>query len=132
MKGLCLFLLAALSVSLFAETVVKISAPFAFPTAVGVTAGQSSLDGAASFICKPHFGGKNAVLFSWSLPLASGKGTISIFTVRGTKIRSFAVTTHQGSMQWDVSKEGRLANGTYLASLSYGIYTRTSKIILYR
>jgi hypothetical protein len=52
MKSLCLLLMAALSVGIFAETVVKFSSPFAFPTAVGVATGHPLQDGAASFVCK--------------------------------------------------------------------------------
>ncbi len=131
MKSLCLFLVAALSVGLFAETVVKNSVPFAFPTIVGVAGDHSLQSSKVSFACRTIVAGRSAIEFSWSLPGKAEKGSISVFTIAGSHIKTFSMTSQRGSIRWDISADKKLARGIYIAALSYGIYKQNLKIVLY-
>lgn len=132
MKRYCLILVVALSAGLFAETVTKSSAPFAFPATVNVREGRSMLNSDASFVAKAHFTGRKAITFSWSLPSKAKHGVISIFSIDGSRIAWFAITSAQGNLQWDVWKNTPAANGIYLATLTYGPYKRDCKVVIYR
>ena len=131
MKGFCLLLMAALAVSLSAETVVKVSAPFAFPIAVGVTGDRSLQSTKVSFTCRTGFAGRSVIEFSWSLPGKAEKGSISVFNIAGSHIKTFSMTSQHGSVRWDFSADKKLAKGIYIATLSYGIYKQNLKIVHY-
>ena len=131
MKGFCLLLMAALSVSLSAETVVKISAPFAFPTAVGVSGDRSLQSTKAAFACRTVFTGRSIIEFSWSIPGKAANGSISVFTIAGAHVKTFSMASQHGSVRWDLSSGKKLARGIYIATLSYGIYKQNLKIVQY-
>jgi hypothetical protein len=131
MKGFCLLLMAAFSVNLYAETVTKISAPFAFPTTSGVTGDRSFQSTKASFTCRTGFAGRSMIEFSWSLPGKAEKGSISVFTIAGSHIKTFSMTSQCGSVRWDLSASKKLARGIYIATLSYGIHKQNLKIVQY-
>jgi len=131
MKSFCLLLMAALSVSLFAETVVKNSAPFAFPITVGVTGDHSLQSTKASFTCRTIFAGRSVIEFSWSLPGKAEKGSIYIFTIAGSHIKTLSLPSQHGIVRWDISADKKLAKGIYIAKLSYGIYKQNLKIVHY-
>lgn len=134
MNRLCLIIITVVvaSAGLFAETVVKNSAPFAFPTAVGTAADRQPFGGDASFTGKAVVAGKNAIVFSWSLPSAAKKGAISIFRIDGSLIASFTLNSPHGNMQWSAAGKTHAATGIYLATLSYGTFKRDCKVILYK
>jgi hypothetical protein len=128
------FLIMAFAVwaGLFAETVVKNSAPFSFPTTVGTMVDRQLLAGDASFRGKAVCTGKSAIVFWWSLPSAAENGVISIFRVDGSRIASLAIASSRGSVHWGIAGKTQAANGIYLATLSYGTIKRDCKVILYK
>jgi len=131
MKSFCLLLMTVLSVSLFAETVVKNSAPFAFPITVGVRGDHSLQSTKVSFTCRTIFAGRSVIEFSWSLPGKAGKGSISVFTIAGSRIKTFSMASQHGIVRWDISADKKLARGIYIATLSYGIHKQNLKIVQY-
>ena len=131
MKGFCLLLMAALSVSLYAETVTKISAPFAFPTTVGVSGDRTFQSTMASFACRTGFAGRSMIEFSWSLPGKAEQGSISVFTISGSRIKTFPMNAQCGIVRWNMSAGKKLARGIYIATLSYGTHKQNLKIVQY-
>jgi hypothetical protein len=118
--------------SLFAaETVIKNSAPFSFPLTVGVKWKQSPQGKEASFVSRSHCMGRKVVEFSWSLPGKTEKGTISIFTIAGSRIKTFSVNAPEGSIRWEISTDKKVAKGIYFARLTYGKNTKNLKFFVY-
>jgi hypothetical protein len=121
-----------LSQCLYAETTVKNSAPFSFPTTVGVmTAGSLVSASEATFTGRTHFSRANAIDFSWSLTSTAKKGSIAIFTVSGACVTTIPIASQSGSSAVDISG-GKLAHGIYFAKLAYGSFERTVNFIVYR
>jgi hypothetical protein len=132
MKNLFLVLMAVFSVSLYAETVSKLSAPFQFPTAVGVISSHSMLSKDVSFSYNLHSGNRTMIGLSWTLPEKAEKGSISIFTLSGTKIKTFPISENHAGMTWEISGAAKLANGVYLATLTSGSYKKNLQILISR
>ena len=132
MKTILLILLAVFFAGLSAETVVKNSAPFQFPTAVGVKGAISVQSRDISLSYKVHSGNQAVIGLSWSLPDKTPKGSITIFTLAGTKIKTFSITAQQGEVNWDISSGTKPANGVYLTTLTCGTYKKNLQILLSR
>jgi flagellar hook assembly protein FlgD len=125
-------LLAFYASNLFAsEVVVKSSVPFSFPTTVGVAWKVSSAGKDLSFVSKTRSVGRKTVEFSWSVPGTVENGFISVFNVRGVKVKSFSLASREGTVQWDVSTDKRIGNGIYFAKLVCGAYKKNIKIAIY-
>jgi hypothetical protein len=132
MKTRFLILMAVFFAGVSAETVSKNSAPFPFPTTVGAKGFVSFQNKDISFSFKVHSGNRTIIGLSWSLPEKTQKGTISIFTLAGTKIKTFSITGQQGNVNWDLSPGTKLANGVYLATMTSGTYKKNLQILLSR
>jgi hypothetical protein len=129
MKVRLLLLTAALFACLFAETVVKDSAPFPFPTVTGVLTNQLQH---VSFVSKSQWMGANTIAFAWSIPANAKKGNITIYNVLGAQVKTFSLTAPQGMVEWDLSAGRTVASGIYFARLSYGSVTKNLTVVLYR
>jgi hypothetical protein len=132
MKISLLLLMAVFIAGVSGETVSKNSAAFQFPTTVGVKGGFSIQSSDLSFSYKLHSGNRAVLRLAWSLPDKAQKGTISIFTVAGTKIRTFSITEQHGEVSWDISAGKKPANGVYLATMTCGTYKTNLQILLSR
>jgi hypothetical protein len=113
------------------EVVFKNSVPFSFPMAVGVTWKVSSGGKDLSFVSQMRSFGRKVVEFSWSIPGAEENGSISVFSVRGVKIKSFPLISREGKLQWDVLADKRVGNGIYFAKLVCGAYKKNIKVAVY-
>ena len=113
-----------------AETVVKSSAPFSFPLTVGTIRNQSFQGKNPLFVSQIPNRGRKIVEFSWSLSGGNEKGDISIFNLAGSRIKSFPVSSREGSVQWDVASGKKAAGGVYFAKLTCGTYQKSLKIII--
>ena len=122
----------ALSGALFATTTVKNSAPFSFPTVVGVKGGQHLQDITEVFAGGYNPAGGRTVTLSWSLPVKAERGSISIFNITGSKIRTFPIGSSRGYVVWDLSGEKRVGNGIYFATLSYGSCKKNLQLVICR
>ncbi len=110
------------------EDISKSSAPFSF-TVAGVVQGITYFGNSTSFLCKKITNGKEAFAFSWSLPkIKDATGKLSIYGVSGKLIKSFGLSSNQGSFIWNVGR-GHMADGVYFASLSYGQYNKSLRIL---
>lgn len=134
MRTCCLILVFALSVGLHAETVSKNSAAFTFPPSVGVTSGYFTQSQNISFSYNVHSGLRSVIGLSWTLPdaMRAEKGTISVYTLSGTKIRTFLISRNQTSINWDISGAAKPANGVYLAILTSGQQKKNLQILISR
>jgi hypothetical protein len=137
MKSQGLFVSGALAVFLGAalcfsapETITKLSAPFSFPSTVGVAYRGSLPASGASFLYNTRITGKKVVELSWSLPGRANNGVISIFTVSGSKIKTFAITSQTGIVQWDISESKKVSKGVYFASMSFGSGKKNLKLVI--
>jgi hypothetical protein len=113
-----------------AETVVKSSAPFSFPITVGISGNNLLQSANEIFLYNSHMAGNKTVELSWSLPVMAKTGTISIFTVAGVKVKTFAITSRSGRVVWDLT-QGRIGKGVYCATISYGPSTKNLKLVIY-
>lgn len=113
-----------------AETVTKNSAPFSFPLTVGVAWKQSFQGKNISFASQSSLRGRKIIEFSWSLSGKIEKGNISVFNLAGARIKSFPVSSREGSVQWDVASGKKAARGVYFATLVCGSYQKSLKIII--
>jgi flagellar hook assembly protein FlgD len=121
-----------LSISLYAETTVKNSAPFSFPTAVNVRWGQQGfMANEESFVAKARFSGSGTIAFSWSLPVSAKKGNIAVFSVSGSLVKMIPISSQRGTVAMDMAG-GKLSRGVYFAKLSYGAFERTINFIVCR
>jgi hypothetical protein len=112
------------------ETVTKNSAVFSFPTTVGVVWKNSTNGKDPSFVSQTHYAGKKVVELSWFLSGQSDKGYISVFNLAGSRIKTFRITSREGSVQWDATSGTRIAKGIYFAKLVCGTFTKNLRIIL--
>lgn len=137
-RGVCmvrssvLFSIIALSAGIFAETVVKSSPPFQFPSAAGLRSGYAIQDNGVLFSYRARFDRSATIQIAWSLPGKMEKGNISIFSLAGCRIKEFPVSANQGSLEWNLSGSARPASGVYLATLSYGACKKNMQILLSR
>ncbi len=122
-----LSIIVAFSLGAFADTVVKSSAAFAFPTSVSTTAWTFAQANEASFNFTKPLAGKNIVEFSWNLPKRINQGNITVFSVSGAKVKSFPITSSYGTVQWKTN-----ASGIYFAQLSGGSFKKNLQVFLYR
>ncbi|MBN1128517.1 MAG: T9SS type A sorting domain-containing protein [Chitinispirillaceae bacterium] len=122
---------ALLAIGAFAaETVVKNSAPFSFPLTVGTVTGKQAFAGHASFTAAYRTAGGMFLDLSWSFSSNRHAGTITLFSLRGTIIRSFPIKAASGFIRLNIS-ESRLAKGIYFARLSSGPANKNLKIVIY-
>jgi hypothetical protein len=112
------------------ETITKLSVPFSFPTTVGISGSRSFQTNNAAFLCDIRTNGKKIIELSWSLPSAAKNGTISIFSVSGSKIKTFSISSHEGKVEWDVTGSKKVGKGVYFASISYGPSKKNLKLII--
>jgi hypothetical protein len=132
MKGFFLILTAAFAVNVCAETVVKNSAPFAFPASVGAIHGSSLQNKDVLFSYGTHYGSHTAIGLSWSLSVKAEMGSIAVYTLSGTKVKTFLITEQQGCVNWDITSGRRPVSGVYLATLTYGACKKNLQILLSR
>jgi hypothetical protein len=132
MKYFFLVLMAGVFVSLFADTVSKNSAPFAFPPSVGVIGSYSTQSQSFSFSYNIHSSNRTVIGLSWTLPERAEKGSISVYNLSGTKIKSFSISRNQASVNWDISGGAKPANGVYLATLTSGSHKKNLQILISR
>ena len=127
------FLILAFAFScLYAETTVKSSVPFSFPTTVGLmTAGRLVSASEATFTGRTRFSGANSIDFSWSLTSTAKNGSIVLFRVSGARVKTIPIASQSGSIAVDISG-GKLAHGIYFAKLAYGTFEKTINFIVYR
>jgi hypothetical protein len=131
MKPIVFLILAVCSIgAIAAETVVKSSALFSFPLTVGVNWKQSFQGKNISFASQSSLRGRKVVEFSWSLSSAMEKGDISVFNLAGARVKSFPVSSRNGSVQWDVATGKKAAKGVYFVKLTCGTYQKSLKIII--
>jgi hypothetical protein len=132
MKRSLMLLLIAFFVSAYAETVTKSSAAFPWPPTSGVLAGKTGFIDNISFSYQTGIAVKNVIILSWSLPMKAEKGNIAIFTLAGTRIASFPITAAKGSVNWNIAAARKPASGVFLATLSYGTFTKNQQILISR
>jgi hypothetical protein len=126
-----LFLCVAIFSVLFAETATKTSPPFAFPSVVGVIGARSFQGADAVFHYRPIGVAGTKVEISWSLPVKALRGSVSIFDVSGSRVKTFDVVSPNGKVQWDVTRGNKAARGIYFAAISYGACKKNCTIVLY-
>lgn len=112
------------------ETIVKNSAPFSFPLTIEAVIGQRSFPGQVRFGAFYRGMTGKSLDLSWSLPKTMSTGTISLYSLKGSVIRTFPITAASGSLRWDISELG-LAKGIYLARLSSVTVKKNHKIVIY-
>jgi hypothetical protein len=132
MKYLFLVLMAVFTISSFADVVNKTSERFQFVPFTGAKGGYPVQVNDISFSYNAHYVNRSIIGLSWSLPAKASKGTISIFTLAGTKIKSFSINERQGSVAWDISGNKKVANGLYFATLKSGTLNKNLQIFLSR
>jgi hypothetical protein len=126
-KILVLFL--ALGILAAPEQLSKSSDQFVFQQGIGVRYFAIAAVNGLSFAYKKVISGKEGLVFSWTLPKSKADiGKLSIYSVSGKLIKSFNLTTPEGSISWNMPK-GKMSSGVYLARLSYGSFNRSLKII---
>lgn len=111
------------------EIVTADSGPFTFPQTIGVKQGTNQVSSA--FIKTNYSLMSGTVSFTWSFPAQSrGRtGTIVIYSLRGQRIKSLAVSAPSGSVKWNAEEDG--ARGVYIANFAYGTYKQNIKLMLY-
>jgi hypothetical protein len=131
MKQFVLLMITLCAIAPFAsETVTKSSTPFSFPLTVGVAWKQSFQGKNISFFSQSPLRGRKVVEFSWSLSGDIEKGDISVFNLAGARIKSFPISSRNGSVQWEVASGKKAARGIYFAKLACGSYQKSLKIII--
>jgi hypothetical protein len=129
LKSKLLVLFLALAIFAAPEGLMKPSGEFVFKQGVGVKYQTITAMNGLSFTCKKINAGKNYLAFSWTLPQNKAQiGKISFYSVSGKLIKSFNLTTPEGSINWSMTTS-KLASGIYLARLSYGSFNRSVKIV---
>jgi hypothetical protein len=127
-----LLTIIAVSLGIFAETVVKSSPAFQFPPATGARVGYAIQDNSVLFSYSRHFSSRYSVEIAWSLPGKMENGSISVFTLAGTKVKTFPISQQQGNVVWDLSNGRKMATGVYFATLTYGSFKKNMQILLSR
>lgn len=116
------------------ENLSSSSAAFSFAP-VGVIQQVSYFSNSVSFTCKKIAVGREGMAFSWSLPKVKGEsGKLSICSVSGKLIRSYSLISSasdvrfEGNQVWNASR-GKIAGGVYFATLSYGQFKKSLRIL---
>ena len=112
------------------ETIVKLSAQFSFPPSVGILCYHSFQANNVSFLSNTQINGKKAVEFSWSFPGAAKNGNISIFSMNGSKLKTFPVISQTGKVVWNFAESKKVGKGVYFASISYGSNKQNLKLFI--
>lgn len=112
------------------ETIVKNSAPFSFPLTIGAVAGQRVFSGQVRFGALYRGMAGKSLDLSWSLPKARSTGTIVLYSLNGSVIRTLPITAASGSIRWNIAELG-LAKGIYFARLSSATVKKNHKIVIY-
>jgi hypothetical protein len=112
------------------ETITKLSAPFSFPTSVGIFGTHLFQANKASFLSNTQLTGKKAIELSWAFPVAAKNGNISIFTVNGSKVKTFAITSQTGKVIWNFAESKKIGKGVYFAAISYGAGKQNLKLFI--
>lgn len=128
MATLAMFLPAALSFSA-PETIVKLSAPFSFPAGVGISE-SPAFQNNVLFSRASQLSGKKTIELSWSLPALAKSGSISIFSVTGSKIKTYSIASPAGKVEWDITGSEKVAKGVYFATISYGPSKKNLKLVI--
>lgn len=121
----CALLCCLVSAALFAETVVKNSAPFSFPLISGISKERQVSGIPVTFAHKTLRSARGAIAFSWSIPSAAKQGVISVFRIDGSRVALLKINQPRGSMQWTPA-----ADGIYLATIRYGTHKLDSRMII--
>jgi hypothetical protein len=111
------------------EDISKSSAPFSFVQTGVINQVNYSTSG-MSFSYKRIVGGKEGMLFSWSLPKSkTDVGKMSLYTVSGKLLKSFTFSSDSKPyVSWN-GPNGKLAGGVYLAALSFGQFKKTLRVL---
>jgi hypothetical protein len=127
----CRILVLFLALGVFAahEDVSKSSAPFSFVQVGVINPANYSAHG-MSFSYKKVVAGKQGMIFSWSLPaMKADMGRLSLYTVSGKLVKSFSFTSKDKPyIAWSMPR-GKMAGGVYFASLSFGQFKKTLKVL---
>jgi hypothetical protein len=129
LKYRIIVLFLALGVFAAHEDLSKPSAPFSFvPTGVIYQVNNSA--NGTSFSYKRMTTGKQGMVFSWSLPkIKTDMIKLSIYTMSGKLIKSFALTSNDKPyVSWN-GQNGKMAGGVYLATLSFGQFKKSLKVL---
>jgi hypothetical protein len=133
MKGQFLYWMAVLVAwAGAAETVTKYSAQFTFPTTVGVIRECVFQDREVSFVCTPHLLGSDKIEVSWAIPSRVTKGSVSFFTLSGSLVKSFPISSSIGRLEWNIGADKKIGGNIYLVTLSTGTYKKNIKLVIYR
>ena len=126
LKSKILVLFLALCVFAAQEILTKSSPVF---SVTGVTYQKVYNSGAFSFSYKKLFSGKGVVTFSWTLPsVKAEKGKLSFYTVSGKLLKSFEIASNEGCLNWNMN-QSKIASGVYFATLTYGQYKKSLKVL---
>jgi hypothetical protein len=129
LKSRILVLFLALGILAAPETVTKTSSQFIFQKGIGVLFPKVYSMNGMSFTYKKVIAGKESMSFSWSLPkVKADMGKLSIFTLSGKIVKSFDVTSSEGSRTWSLP-QGKIASGVYFARLTYGKFNKSLKVM---
>jgi hypothetical protein len=129
LKSSIFVLLMVLGVFAAPEILTKSSAPFAFKPGIGVIYQKGYTINGIGFSYKKAASGKPAMVFSWTLPKEKNiPGKLSIFSISGRLVKSFDLSSTQGSVNW-VMRNGKAGSGVYFAKLSYGSFNKNLKIV---
>jgi hypothetical protein len=112
------------------ETITKLSASFSFPTTVGISGSRSYQTTGTAFVSNIRTNGKRTIDLLWSLPGAAKNGTISIFSVTGSKVKTFSISSPSGKVEWDMTGGNKIGKGVYFASINYGSSKKNLKLVI--
>lgn len=112
---------------LSAETVLKMSASFSFPSVGNQLPSLQNKGTVLVFNKKGSFG--RTVLLAWSIPENNVKGTIRVYALSGALIKTFQINNRQGLITWNF-QNSYVSNGIYLTILSCGPFSKSIKMLL--
>jgi len=123
---------ALVCVGVFAsEIVTKSSAPFYFPMQVSAVRWNPVSAKGGAFSSRSFGAANKGIELSWTLPGGARSGSISLFNVAGSCIKTFPVTTPTGNVFWNNSGSGRVARGIYFANFSCAGFKKNLKLIIF-
>jgi hypothetical protein len=129
LKSSAIVLFLAFAIFAAPENVTKTSSPFIFQQGIGVLYPKVYSVNGMTFTYKKITAGKQSMSFSWSLPKTIGDaGKLSLFTLSGKMIKSYDVTSPQGSHTWSMA-QGKIGSGVYFARLTYGKFNKSLKVM---
>jgi len=95
MKVQCLLLIGAVAASIFAETVVKNSAPFSFPSTVGILGGHLLQNKDAIFVSSANLAGKKIITL---FPCKQSADPSLLLLCLGRKLELFRSLRRRGTL----------------------------------